>query len=199
VEKPVVPHLQQTHLSWEDCNPLQTPPLSPDDIRKKRWLLKDSQAFIVLEKTLTDKHILRDIRHLDLFCYTGDLETYHSMMLKYCPKRQEFDYPSMVACTQLAVININIGCQQKTDSNGKLLFATQCPKSTGRWTARKLYEKKDFKFKSEILQFAIANQQEGNKRKTVHQLKSLSLPGNISRHPAPCKEDLVEDHRSRFS
>ena len=34
------------------------PPLSPDDIRKKRWLLKDSQAFIALEKTLTDKHIL---------------------------------------------------------------------------------------------------------------------------------------------
>ena len=32
---------------------------------------------------------------------------------------------------------------------------------------RKLYEKKDFKFKSEILQFAIANRQEGNKRKTV--------------------------------
>ena len=79
----------------------------------------------------------------------------------------------MVARTQLAVIdnNINIGRQQKTDSNGKLSFATRCPKSTGRWTARKLYEKKDFKFKSEILQFAIANQQEGNKRRTVHQLK----------------------------
>jgi hypothetical protein len=122
------------------------PPLSPDDIRKKRWLLKDSQAFIAIEKTLTDKHILRDIRHLDLFCQTGDLETYHSMMLKYCPKRQEFDYPSMVARTQLAVINnnVNIGRQQKTDSNDKLSFATRCPKSTGRLTARKLYEKKRF-------------------------------------------------------
>jgi hypothetical protein len=38
---------------------------------------------------------------------------------------------------------------------------------SGIRSARKLYEKKDFKFKSEILQFAIANQQEANKRKTV--------------------------------
>jgi hypothetical protein len=30
---------------------------------------------------------------------------------------------------------------------------------SGIRSARKLYEKKDFKFKSEILQFAIANQQ----------------------------------------
>ncbi|XP_063436592.1 uncharacterized protein LOC134718022 [Mytilus trossulus] len=177
------------------------PPLSPDDIRKKKWLNQDSQAYAALEKVVTDKLILRDIRQLDLFCHTGALETYHSMMLKYCPKRLEFEYASMVARTQLAVVdnNVNIGRNQKTDANGKLSFATRCPKSTGRWTARKIYEKKDYDFKADILQFAVTSQQEGPKRKTVHQLKSLSLPVNISKDPAPCKEDLIDDHRSRFS
>ncbi|XP_052075866.1 uncharacterized protein LOC127713955 [Mytilus californianus] len=73
------------------------PPLSPDDIRKKKWLNQDSQVYAALEKVVTDKLILRDIRQLDLFCHTGALETYHSMMLKYCPKRIEFEYASMVA------------------------------------------------------------------------------------------------------
>lgn len=56
------------------------------------------------------------------FCHTGALETYHSMMLKYCPKRLEFEYASMVSSTQLAVVdnNVNIGRNQKTDANGKL-------------------------------------------------------------------------------
>ncbi|CAG2245629.1 unnamed protein product [Mytilus edulis] len=193
--------LNETHLSWEDCDTMWTPPLSPDDIRKKKWLNQDSQAYAALEKVVTDKLILRDIRQLDLFCHTGALETYHSMMLKYCPKRLEFEYASMVARTQLAVVdnNVNIGRNQKTDANGKLSFATRCPKSTGRWTARKIYEKKDYDFKADILQFAVTSQQEGPKRKTVHQLKSLSLPVNISKDPAPCKEDLIDDHRSRFS
>ncbi|CAG2243545.1 unnamed protein product [Mytilus edulis] len=145
----------------EDCDTMWTPPLSPDDIRKKKWLKQDSQAYAALEKVVTDKLILRDIRQLDLFCHTGALETYHSMMLKYCPKRLEFEYASMVARTQLAVVdnNVNIGRNQKTDANGKLSFATRCPKSTGRWTARKIYEKKDYDFKSDrgLRNFVLAH------------------------------------------
>ena len=154
-----------------------------------------------LEKVVTEKLILRDIRQLDFFCHIRALKTYHSMMREYCPKRLEFEYASMVSSTQLAVVdnNVNIGRNQKTDANGKLSFATRCPKSTGRWTARKIYEKKDYDFKADILQFAVTSQQEGPNRKTVHQLKLLSLPANISKDPAPCKEDLVDDHRSRFS
>ncbi|VDI15526.1 Hypothetical predicted protein [Mytilus galloprovincialis] len=124
------------------------PPLTEDALRKKKWLNKDSQSYAALEKVLTDKLIIRDISHLDLFCHIGALETYHSMMLKYCPKRLEFEYASMVARTQLAVVdnNLNIGRRQKTNANGELSFSTRCPKSTGRWTARKVYEKKDYGF-----------------------------------------------------
>jgi hypothetical protein len=42
------------------------------------------------------------LRQLSLFCHTGDIEVFNSMMLKYVPKRQEFQYPKMVARTQLA-------------------------------------------------------------------------------------------------
>ncbi|CAC5422193.1 unnamed protein product [Mytilus coruscus] len=134
----------------------------------KPWI-HHLQAYAALEKVVTDKLILRDRRQLDLFCHTGALETYHSMMLKYWPKRLEFEYASMVARTQLAVVdnNVNIGRNQKTDANGKLSFATRCPKSTGRWTARKIYEKKDYDFKADILQFAVTSQQEGPNRKTI--------------------------------
>lgn len=47
----------------------------------------------------------------------------------------------MVARTQLAALdnNFNIGRGQKSDSTGQPLFAQLCPKTTGRWTVRKLY------------------------------------------------------------
>lgn len=177
------------------------PPLTADEVRKKKWLDLGSPAYLALEKVVTDTRLIKDIRQVDLFCHTGALETYHSMMLKYCPKRQEFDYPAMVARSQLAVIdnNANIGRGQKTDANGTPCFATRCPKTTGRWTARKVYEKKKYDFKSDILEFALTAHGEATVGTTSHQMKSLTLPTNICKEPAPCKEDLVDEHRSRFS
>lgn len=38
---------------------------------------------------------------------TGSLEVYHSVMLKYAEKRLHFSYDSMMARTQLAIIDHN--------------------------------------------------------------------------------------------
>ncbi len=43
--------------------------------------------------------------HLQMsqFHHTGELEVYHSLLLKYVPKHLHFSYKGMVARTQLAV------------------------------------------------------------------------------------------------
>lgn len=52
---------------------------------------------------------------------TGDLEVYHSAMLKYTQKRLHFTYNTMKARTQLSVMdhNSNVGREHATTSDGK--------------------------------------------------------------------------------
>ena len=83
------------------------PQLSSEQTRKKKWLRKKSKAYKALEKIVLDKRMQKDIKQLNQFCHTGEIEVYHSMMLKYVPKRQEFQYPQMVTRTQLAVLDHN--------------------------------------------------------------------------------------------
>ena len=50
-----------------------------------------------------NKKFLKDIEILTEFHHTGELEVYHSLLLKYVPKHLHFSYKGMVARTQFAV------------------------------------------------------------------------------------------------
>lgn len=77
------------------------------DTTKVNWIVKNSPAFDALSTTLMDAQIINDIKHLTLFCKTGLIETYHSMILKYRPKRLHFKYDPMEARTKLAALYHN--------------------------------------------------------------------------------------------
>ena len=57
--------------------------------------------------------LLRDIEKLSGFHHTGSLEVFHSLLLKYCPKRQHFSYVEMQARIELAILDHNYNVQQK--------------------------------------------------------------------------------------
>ena len=65
---------------------------------------------------LDDNHLRNDIKKLNLFCHTGELENYHGFLLKYAPKHIQFSYEGMVARLELAALdhNANVGRQQAT-------------------------------------------------------------------------------------
>ena len=88
--KSILYHIRNIHnfpgdkyTSWSHA------PLPPESPRKRKWFKGTGKAFKALESVINDKRILKDLRQLNLFCHTGDLEVYHSMMLIYVPKRQE--------------------------------------------------------------------------------------------------------------
>ena len=56
------------------------------------YLDKDSLAFAALKSVVASPFLLRALPQLTQYCHTGDLEVYHSYLLKYCPKRQHFFY-----------------------------------------------------------------------------------------------------------
>ena len=85
------------------------PELSKESERSKVWLSPKSQAFEALQKIVFDKTILKDIVHLTKVSHTGVLEVYHSLLNKWAPKSTHFSYKGMIARTQLAAIDFNLG------------------------------------------------------------------------------------------
>ena len=51
----------------------------------------------LLQDVVFDKRFLKDMETMTEFHHTGQLEVFHSMMLKYAPKRQHFSYQGMEA------------------------------------------------------------------------------------------------------
>lgn len=68
-----------------------------------------------------NKKLLKDIRMLTEYHHTGSLEVFHSLILKYAPKRNHFSYQGMVGRTQLAIMDHNLNCErsQATVTKGK--------------------------------------------------------------------------------
>ena len=74
---------------------------------RKKWIEVGSSAYVALEEVVLNKKFLKDKEKLTECHHTGELEVYHSLLLKYVPKRLHFPYKGVVARTQLAVIDHN--------------------------------------------------------------------------------------------
>ncbi|KAJ8017870.1 hypothetical protein HOLleu_44466 [Holothuria leucospilota] len=91
-----------------------TLPLIPvqTDVRNGWW--KVLVAHQALVKVVLNKRLLNDMKHLAEFMHTGALEVFHNVVLKYAPKRLDFDFPYMSARLKLAALdhNYNVGRAQ---------------------------------------------------------------------------------------
>lgn len=121
--KSVIHHVANKH-SWRDAEVFHKcahPRLNRREVRTKCWLKAGSPAHVALEEVILQPKLLNDLAKLTDFCHTGGLEVYHSLVLKYCPKREHFSYKGMVARTQLAALdsNNNTGRKQAVIKEGE--------------------------------------------------------------------------------
>lgn len=172
------------------------PQLTDDQQRRKKWLIPDSAAHNALKEVVLNKALLKDIRHLNEFCHTGNLEVYHSLMTKYCPKRQEFDSVQMSARTALAVLdhNNNCGREQKVNADGMPCYRFVFPKASSKWVAKPMYENKTYAHVWDMLQ-TVVEQQESRLFSPIITTHSQ----NIAKVAAPAKTELLQHHHSRFN
>ena len=77
-------------------------PLEP-----RSWLTLGSPANNVLKSIVMDKRLLKDLPYFVDCKHTGNIEVYHSLLLKYCPKRLHFSHHGMITRSQLAVLHFN--------------------------------------------------------------------------------------------
>ena len=58
--------------------------------QERKWLKKGSPAFESVKTIIENKRTLADLDYLVRFFHTGNLEVYHSVVNKYCPKETSF-------------------------------------------------------------------------------------------------------------
>jgi len=201
----VLHHVRNKH-SWNDAEiflQCAHPRLNRREVRRKCWLEPGSAAYVALEEVVLKPKLLKDLAKLTNFCHTGGLEVYHSMMLKYCPKRQHFSYKGMVARTQLAAIdnNHNTGRNQaviqKGERSGEARYRQCFPKMHKRWVVKPVLENKNYAFLPELQQ-KVLEMCDGTEDPILEPIE-VDLPANIASEPAPDKQELIQRHRSRFS
>ncbi|XP_073669439.1 uncharacterized protein [Paramisgurnus dabryanus] len=203
--KSLLHHICGEH-TWEENGRQQTcahDDLTHDQQRRKRWLRKESTAFRTLSTLVLHPNLLKDMRQMALFKHTGNLEVYHSVLLKYCRKNLHFHYSSMTARSQLAVMdhNENVNRQQATTSSGVPRYNIVFPKQIKDWLARKIYEPTTQNFRDELLQRVHERRSDPTVlfKDPSSQVSLPDIPCNIATKPKPDKEAAIAKHVSRFS
>ena len=104
----IVNHVSNKH-SWRGAKHFKKcvhHKLSRREIKEKVWLKTVLLLMWPLRKWYITINVVTEFHH------TASLEVYHSMMLKYCPKRQHFGNEGMIARTQLAALDNNHNCSR---------------------------------------------------------------------------------------
>ena len=107
-------HIKNTH-SWtagaelySKCN---HPAYTSEEEHTTPWLAEGSEAFTLAQKTILDRRLLRDLESVTQCIHTGELESIHSLFLKYAPKRKAFSREGIMARLHLAAIDHNTHSQ----------------------------------------------------------------------------------------
>ena len=177
------------------------PRISTKDQKEIEWLESGSPAHVALEEVVTNKKLLKDLEKLTEFHHTGELESYHSVMTKYVPKREHFSYNGMVARTQLAILdhNANVGREQaeikKASNQGEKRFKIVCGKQRKNWVAKEIKVPKTYTHVKGMMQDVILCHQ--GKKFKYEQKKQAKC---IAQTPKPSKQDVIDQwlsHRQK--
>ena len=191
-------HIRNIH-NWSESNSAYSScahgPLTDREEVAYKWLSENTPAYEALKSVVLDKQLLNDLLYLYKFKHSGNIEVYHGLLCKYCP-RLSFSYEGMYARTQLAVLDHNCGINRKqavTKSN-QLRNKSQYTKTTGQWVPKKIMEPKVKSYISEILEemtkVTITTPELNEKLECI--------PKNIAPIENPGTEKLLMEQLTRF-
>ena len=159
--KSVLYHISNKH-TWTGntcfhkfCHPCLT------ENEEKWWLSPTSQAYVAAEELVCEKKQLKNLHKLIEFCHTGELEVYHSLLLKYCPKREHFSFKGMVARTELAALdhNSNVNREQAVLQSGvkkgEARYRTSFTKQKKQWVVKPMKGKKEYGYVDRLLESTV--------------------------------------------
>ena len=170
-----------------------------DEQNTTLWLDPASKAYDEVVKVITCKRLDKDLIHLVEFTHTGNLEVYHSLLNKYCPKDKHFSFIGMVARSQLAGMDINAGAglEQATTKDGQRRYKIVYTKLGKKWVRKpiKQHKNKQYVHQMEDRVIEVAANDIDLPLPTIPDLPpNIAPPGSY-----PGKEKVINDFVSKFS
>ena len=170
--------------------------LTLEQKRFTKWLNPKSEAYKALQSVVTATQFLNALPQVTKFCHTGELEVFHSMLLKYCPKRQHFHYESMVGHLNLASLAWNLQTHEiRTNEDGDPVESVYWNKRRKDWVKRIEYIVTSDNH-VEPLMLRILEVKADNIQIHAAQ-KPASIPKHVAKKPKPDAADIKRV--SRFS
>ena len=78
-----------------------------NQIGDRLWLTPGMPAHNALKSIILDRQLLKNMLYFPQCKHTGNLEVFHSLLLKHCPQRLHFCHHRMIGRTQLAILHFN--------------------------------------------------------------------------------------------
>ena len=181
------------------------PAMSEEEECDIMWLEEGLSQHWALLSIVNDTKVLGDLQRLNHFCHTGSLENFHSVLLKWCPKRIHYFFEGMRARTQLAAVyhNCNVGRQQAKTEKGQLRYRLVYPKSKGQWVVKKVYDDPMNRVLLDLMETAHETKRSMQRGKNPECIRDYEvpqdIPKNIAQKPLPDKEKAIPSHISRMS
>ena len=142
-----------------------------------------------------DKRLLKCLSYLTEFKHTGNIEVYHSLLLKYCPKRLHFSRNGMIARTQLAILHFNaiINAEQAVTKDKTPRYKLQFSKVSQNYVVKPIKKIPEKKYIDDLMHLIVDTARNGTK------LKLPEVPQVEQSCNKPSKEEVIRRHCTRFT
>jgi hypothetical protein len=161
------------------------------------WLDQKSEAFKALQAVVMNNRVLNVLPQLTKFCHTGELEVFHSMLLKYCLKRQHFHYDAMKARLMLAAMDWNSQTRvELTDDSGNVRESLVWSKRRKQWVRRTRYYKTSMNHVESLINNVLEAKM--HKHNLLPMERPHDLPKYVAKEQKPSLNDMKEK-KSRFA
>ncbi|XP_070545714.1 uncharacterized protein [Ptychodera flava] len=179
-------------------------PLTEEN-QQRPWLQKGSPAHLALKGIVEDKRFLRTFSYYVNFRHSGFVESFHSHLLMYAPKRHAYTYVAYKARIQLAAIDFNkhTNRKQALDKEGKPRFEVKYSKQSKRFYPTAKLEPKKYEYIGELQRQIFQSRQNDYGHMSWHVSLDENDPRRIhsTRHlvTRPSLSQVTAQYQSRFA
>ncbi|XP_070536674.1 uncharacterized protein [Ptychodera flava] len=179
-------------------------PLTEEN-QQRPWLQKGSPAHVALKGIVEDKRFLRTFSYYVNFRHSGFVESFHSHLLMYAPKRHAYTYVAYKARIQLAAIDFNkhTNRKQALDKEGKPRFEVKYSKQSKRFYPTAKLEPKKYEYIGELQRQIFQSRQNDYGHMSWHVSLDENDPRRIhsTRHlvTRPSLSQVTAQYQSRFA
>ncbi|XP_043942729.1 uncharacterized protein LOC122814185 [Protopterus annectens] len=171
----------------------------------KKWLEEGGECHSALHKIVSNTLFIKDLQQTTKFCHTGNLEVFHALLCRYCPKLEHFSYGGMKARTMLAVLDHNanqnrehsvIRCpSSRSGPVGEKRYRIVYPKAKQEWIAKPIFDGRKYDYIYDLM-MNVVSAKTGSL--SVDPMQVPELPRNIARCERPEKNTVIARLQSRF-